>query len=553
MLKTLMIRNFALMENLTIDFDDGLSIITGETGAGKSIIVQAIATLAGGRIDDFAIRSGKNFAEITGVFIPNKELKEHLKRAGIEFNDELVIRRRIERAKRQNSYINDHLVSLNFLKELAREIIDLVGQYENQSLFYPKTHLALLDGYAGIGALKGQYLQYYNEYLGLQNRLARLTNAARQQDERLDYIKFQIDEIEKANLQPGEEERLNAEKELLQSCERRITLADDLINILYEADGAALENLSKAENLLTELSGYDPTTKDLVSQITPVVATIDDISRQLAGYRQKIEFSGERLDFVLARLDTIAKIKKKYGRTAQEITNYLNNLKEECSSIENKDEEIKGLNEALVNVRKKVVSISEELSTERHNAAQCLEEKILDVLRQLGMEKAQFRIQITRGDLSETGQDEVEFYISTNPGEPLKPLRRIASGGEISRITLALKTILSDVDSIPTVVFDEVDTGIGGRIAESVGKLLATVSRRHQIVCITHLPQISIFADHHYLVKKSFGEAQTFSEIVKLGDEERKMEIARMLGGKKITKKTIEHAAEFLKKSIEKR
>lgn len=552
MLKVLRVKNLALMEDLTIDFDNGLTVVTGETGAGKSMIVEAIATLSGSRMEDVLIRSGKNFAEVTGIFGAKSSVLKRLKKSGIEVDSDLIIRRKIERNKRQHAYINDQIVSLNLLKEVAQEMIDLIGQYENQSLFYAKNHLLLLDSFAGLADLKVEYNKNYGEYRHLQTKLENLLETMRQKDEKMDYLKYQIAEIEKANLQPDEEEKLASEKELLLSSEKRSLLSTQIITSLYEADGSAIENLTKIKKLFDDLCNYDHNLNKMNERLEASISSIDDVYREISSYQSQIEFSQQRLDDVLDKLDVINKIKKKYGKTLQEINNFLGGIKKELMLIETQDEELNNIKERIVEVEQKITSQAEELSIQRRKAAGTLRKRILELLLQLGMKKADFEIRLTNRDICENGKDDVEFYISTNPGEELKPLRKIASGGEVSRITLSLKTLLSSIDQIPTIIFDEVDTGISGRIAEAVGHLLAKVSKQHQIICITHLPQISVFADNHILVQKEIKDKETFTRIVKLDREMRKLEIARMLGGKEITEKTMEHAAEFLEKGQQK-
>jgi len=540
------------MEDLTIDFDNGLTVVTGETGAGKSMIVEAIATLSGSRMEDVLIRSGKNFAEVTGIFGAKSSVLKRLKKSGIEVDSDLIIRRKIERNKRQHAYINDQIVSLNLLKEVAQEMIDLIGQYENQSLFYAKNHLLLLDSFAGLDDLKVEYNKNYGEYRHLQTKLENLLETMRQKDEKMDYLKYQIAEIEKANLQPDEEEKLASEKELLLSSEKRSLLSTQIITSLYEADGSVIENLTKIKKLFDDLCNYDHNLNKMNERLEASISSIDDVYREISSYQSQIEFSQQRLDDVLDKLDVINKIKKKYGKTLQEINNFLGSIKKELMLIETQDEELNNIKERIVEVEQKITSQAEELSIQRRKAAGTLRKRILELLLQLGMKKADFEIRLTNRDICENGKDDVEFYISTNPGEELKPLRKIASGGEVSRITLSLKTLLSSIDQIPTIIFDEVDTGISGRIAEAVGHLLAKVSKQHQIICITHLPQISVFADNHILVQKEIKDKETFTRIVKLDREMRKLEIARMLGGKEITEKTMEHAAEFLEKGQQK-
>ncbi|KPK63095.1 hypothetical protein AMJ83_08485 [candidate division WOR_3 bacterium SM23_42] len=548
MLKLLRVKNFALMEDVTLELEDGLTVVTGETGAGKSMIVSAIASLCGAKMDDDAIRTGKTSAEITGVFDVKPSIRKRLTESGIDLESEMIVRRNIERGKRQNSYINDRIVSLNFLREIAQDMVDLIGQYENQSLFEKKNHLSLLDAYGGLDEMKIAYQNGYNEYRNLQSKLKMLLEQMEARDERIDYLQFQIEEIEKENLQPEEEEKMLSEKNLLVTSEKRSLLADELVNGLYEEDGSVIEKLSSIKKAFDELAALDAQLAESNDRMDEIVSTVDDMYRAMSSYKDKIEFSQERLDFVLGRLETINKMKKKYGKSVQEINGYLKRMKDELTMIETRDEEIEKTKDKIVETEKNVMDQAGELSSQRHKAAVDLRRKILKLLHQLGMQRADFEIRFSETDIGATGKDDVEFYISTNPGEVLKPLRKVASGGEISRITLCLKTILSDVDKIPTVIFDEVDIGIGGRIAESVGDLLSRVSNSHQIICITHLPQIPVSADNHLLVKKEIRGEETFTQVMKLDEHKRKLEIARMLGGRKITSKTVEHAKEMMQK-----
>ncbi|UCF71602.1 MAG: DNA repair protein RecN [candidate division WOR-3 bacterium] len=548
MLKFLQIRNFALMEDISMEFEEGLTVVTGETGAGKSMIVSAIASLCGTRIDDDAIRTGKRAAEITGIFDVGPSIRGRLEESGIGSENEMIIRRNIEKGKRQNCYINDRMVSLNFLRDIARHMVDLIGQHENQSLFDKRNHLTLLDAYAGLDGARNEYADMFNEYRGLQNKLKMLLEEIEARDERIDYLKFQIDEIKKVNLQPNEEEELNLEKNLLSTSEKRSLLSRAIVEDIYEQDGSVIEKLARIGKSLEELAALDPQLKENSEQIAGVLSTIDEVYRVMSSYHDKIDFSQERLDFVIGRLETINRMKKKYGKSVDEINGYLKRMEDELAMIETRDEEIEKTKKKISEVQKMVRAQAESLSSRRHAAAVDLRKKILRMLKQLGMEKADFDIRFGEVDVNALGRDEVEFYISTNPGEELKPLIRIASGGEISRITLCLKAMLSDVDDIPTVIFDEVDIGIGGRIAEAVGNMLAGVSKKHQVICITHLPQIPTFADNHMLVKKEIKGDATHSMVVKLDEAKRKLEIARMLAGKEITTKTVDHAAEMLQK-----
>ncbi len=548
MLRSLHIKNFVLIEDLAIEFEPGLTVITGETGAGKSMIVNAISVLCGGKIDDLNIRTGKEFLEVTGIFEPGKNQLDLLQKSGITIDGEMVIRRKLTRGKRQTAYINEQVVSLHFLKDLARGMIDLIGQHENQSLFNRQHHLLLLDSFAGLEKMRREYLKEYHIFINLKKEIEELQKAVAKKDEEIELLRFQIDEIEKADLKIDEDEHLNSEKNLLLTSERRSSLTSQIIDLLYEAEGSVYEKLTSVKKAFDEFAELDPSLSKFVETTASLLSNIDDIYREMSSYLSGIEFSAERLDYVMARLDTIERLKKKYGPTFQEINQFLEVTKRRLALIENRDAQLEELKLKIEETEKKCNKKARALSDLRKKATGQLEKRLLKILKQLGMEKAVFEVKFQRRALDETGRDDVEFYISTNPGEELKPLRRVASGGEISRITLGLKTIFSEIDKIPTVVFDEVDTGVGGKVADAVGELMSRVSKNHQVICITHLPQITAFADNHILVTKEIKGNATFTRVKKLDKKMRHQEIARMLAGKRITKKTIEHARELLKK-----
>lgn len=550
MLKFLRVKNFALMDELTLNFERGLTIITGETGAGKSMIVEAIAALCGERIDDISIRSAKDYAEITGVFEATIETNELLRKYNIDYSEDLIIRRRIERAKKQFAYINDQLVSLARLKEITRGMIDLVGQYENQSLFDVTNHLKLLDRFAGVEILLGEYQKIFNETQHHQYELNKLEVMQKEKDQKLENLRYDTDEIEKANLKLDEEEQLITEKNLLLTGEKRASMVDQIIPCLYEAESSAYEKLASAKQFIEELCKLDPhpDVQNMNNMLETSISSIEEIYRQLIDYRERIDFSRERFEEVMERLDLLSRLKKKYGKDFKGIIEYLDNAKIEIERLEKTEIEIANVQARLQELSAQLQSLGNELSKIRKGKAKLMEKQIIKTLGKLGMEKAQFQIRFSDKPFDETGGDAIEFFISTNPGEELKPLKKVGSGGEISRMTLGLKTILSEADRIPTIIFDEVDTGIGGRIAEAVGELLSAVSKKHQVICITHLPQISIFADNHIVVKKEVKRDTTFVNVMKLDEEMRRMEIARMLGGKEITRKTLEHAEEILQK-----
>jgi DNA repair protein RecN (Recombination protein N) len=550
MLKHLRVKNFALMDELNLNFEDGLTVITGETGAGKSMIVEAIAALCGEKLDETSIRTGNEYAEITGVFEPNEETIALLKKYNIDITEDFIIRRRIERGKRQFSYINDQIVSISRLKEITQGLVDLVGQHENQSLFNVTNHLKLLDRFAKTEELLLEYQKVYNQHRRYQAELEELEKLQKDKEQKLEVLKYDIEEIEKANLRVEEEDELVREKNLLLTGEKRASLIDEIIPRLYEAEFSVYENLATIKRLIEELTNLDPgpEIKNLSIMIENSISYVEEVYRQLIDYREHIDFSRERFEEVMERLDLIARLKKKHHRDINGILEYLKGAKEEFERLQNTEIEIEKIQNQIQNLSKQMEQLANELSKKRKAGAKIMEREIVKVISRLGMERAVFQVRFRDKKPDESGRDDVEFFISANPGEELKPLNRVGSGGEISRITLGLKAILSEVDHIPTVIFDEVDTGIGGRVAEAVGELLFNFSKNHQVICITHLPQISVFAEHHIMVKKEIKKDTTQVSVIKLNDTMRKMEIARMLGGKEITKKTIEHAEEILQR-----
>ncbi|MEO0160817.1 MAG: DNA repair protein RecN [candidate division WOR-3 bacterium] len=550
MLKFLRVKNFALMEELALNFEPGLTVITGETGAGKSMIVEAIAALCGEKLDEISIRTGKDYAEITGVFETTADVQELLKKYNLPLEEEIIIRRRVERGKRQYAYINDQLVSLTRLREITLFLVDLVGQHENQFLFQPHYHLKLLDRFAHTDDLLAQYQRVFTAHKNCQNELKEMERVQLEKEEKLAQLRFEIEELEKADLKLDEEEILIEEKNLLQTGEKRASLVDVVIPKLYEGESSAYEILAVVKKYLDELSNLDPRPKikELPTIIENILNNMEEVYRQLIHYRDHIDFSRERFEEVMSRLDLIDRLKKKYRRDLKGILEYLYTAREEISKLEKVDVELEKLRENLQSLTRELTELAQALSKKRKDGARTLEKEIVKILFRLGMEKARFQVKFTPKPFGEDGIDEVEFYISTNPGEDLKPLNKVGSGGEISRITLSLKTLLSEADRIPIIIFDEVDVGIGGRVAEAVGELLSNLSQTHQVICVTHLPQISIFADNHILVQKEIKKDTTQVKVSKLDEETRKMEIARMLGGKEITKKTIEHAEEILQR-----
>lgn len=548
------------MENLEIEFGQGLNVLTGETGAGKSIIIQALSALLGEKMDETVIRSERDSADVEGLFKINRQLVDRLQQAGIEADDEIVVKRRIGRSKRQSSFVNDSMVSLGFLKELGEKSVDLHGQHEHQSLLNVDNHIHLLDSFGNLLEEQKQCQVLYREYLTLNTKLTEATNAYNRLKDQFDLLSYQLTEIEKANLAIGEDDALKKEKELLDGSEKRSEIAGHLVKVLYDDEDSILAKITTLNRALNELVRIDPTLDRLNEEGEKAQVELDEIYRRLFDYREKIDFSQTRLEEILDRLDLINKLKKKYGSTIDEVLNYSKKTKDSLSNISCSEDKLNSMRQEVEQIKTKISESAVGLSRKREKLFTPLAKEVEMHLKELGMEKARFVVVnrpakdpqgLVQKDgehyrVSDSGIDLVEFHIAPNPGEEPKPLRKIASGGEISRIMLALKTILAENDQVPIMVFDEIDVGIGGKVAESLGKKLSNLGRARQIICITHLPQIAKYGDDHFQVTKEVKAGRTFTRIKPLNREERIAEIARMLSGDKITDKTLAHAKELL-------
>ena len=560
MLKSLRISSFALMESLEIELGSGLNALTGETGAGKSIIIQALSALLGEKLDETVIRTGADSASVEGLFTVSAEMAGKLRQAGLDVTDELIIKRRIGRSRKQAAYMNNSLVSQNVLRTTGEQLVDLHGQHEHQSLLNVANHLDLLDSFAGLGADRKAFGAALQEYQTAVRDLDSVTKGFDELKNRADLLAFQISEIERARLEPLEDETLRKEKALLDSAEKRKQLAEQLARLLYDDENSILGRLEPGLKGLAELVRYDPALAHLASDAEKARAELDDVYRSLRDYRDHVDFSPERLEQVIERLDLVTRLKKKYGPTIEAVQSSCAEARKEQASIDCSVERVSAIRTRVSQTRTDMAQKAAVLSGKRAQIFTTLAREIERQLKELGMEKARFKVvnrpvpdpagPVNCGGqnfrVNEAGIDNIEFYISPNPGEEPKPLRRIASGGEISRIMLALKTVLAESDKVPIMVFDEIDVGIGGKVAESLGKKLARLGSIRQIICITHLSQIAKYSDTHFLVSKEVKAGRTYTRIRRLDDQARTMEIARMLSGERITDKTIAHARELL-------
>jgi DNA repair protein RecN (Recombination protein N) len=561
MLKELNIKNFAIIDQLQVEFAPGLNVFTGETGAGKSIVVDALNLALGERASADLIRTGCQEAVVEAAFELNTdnatEIRDLLAEQGITMDtgEDLIVRRVLSAAGKNKVYINGSLANLATLAALGMCLADIHGQHEHQSLLSLERQMEMLDSFGDLTGLRRDVAAVYHQLQGLRTSLAELEANARDRAQREDILQYQKNEIEAAALKSGEDEALAGEQKILSNAEKLAGLSRAADEALYAADDSVLAGLKKAMTSLREITAIDSRLAPVLELCEAGRAQIEEVAREISSYAERMEFDPGRLEQIGDRLDLIQKLKKKYGGTIEEIIVFGAKASEELERMERSTENIERLKSEIQAIKFDLTAKAQALTKSRVNAGRLLEKKIEAELVQLGMKKAILSVKITQepgGDtldghkIGPRGADRVEFLISPNPGEEPRPLAKIASGGELSRIMLALKTILVEGDSIPTLVFDEVDAGIGGAVAEEVGKKLKRVAAKRQVFCITHLPQIASMATSHYGVAKFVKMERTSTEVRLLGKQERIEEIARMLGGKTITEATIKHAEEML-------
>lgn len=548
MLLDLFIKNLAIIDTLHVTFHPGLTILTGETGAGKSIIIDAVNLIMGGRASADLVRTGVDEATVEAVFaLPEgTPLAARLAEAGIECTGELLVKRVVSRAGRNRVFIGGSLSTLTILSDIAGELINIYGQHESQTLLRTDNHLTLLDGFRGILPLREAYGALYVDYRSTLDRLRALEEGEREAARRLDLLAFQSQEIREAALSPGEDEDLERERGILAHGEKLLCASQEAYAALYGDDGAVLDRLAEVKGKVAGIAAIDESLAPLAASLADTAAQLEDAAFTLRDYASRVEADPARLERVEERLDQIRRLKKKYAPTVEGIIAYGEETDREIEAIENRGETRVELEAALSRLRDELDRKGAELSAERRIAAKELKKAMEGEIHQLAMKHALFEVAFE--DLPEpraTGLERVEFLLAPNPGEAPKPLSKIASGGELSRLMLALKQVHPESD-VPTLVFDEVDTGIGGATSALVGEKLKRVSKGQQVLCITHLPQVAAFADHHYLVEKRIEGGRTATAVTSLEGEARVAEMARMLGGVTITGRTMEHAREMI-------
>lgn len=562
MLKSLRITNYALVDRLEVEFRPGLSVITGATGAGKSIIVGATSLILGERASTEAVRSGCDSAGVEAVFeTPNdRTLKELAVKAGVQVEDVLLIRREVYGKGQSKCFVNDKQVTLGSLKSIGDRLADLHGQHEHQALLNVDRHVEYLDHYGNLQDDLSRLAETYRLLKSKQRELDEIEASKRMDEERRQLYRFQIQEIERARLAPGEEEQLAEEQKVLENTETLHQLSSGAYDQLHETEMSILERLGTLSRDFKKGAGIDSRLKEPAEAFESGLIGLQEVARFLEDYRSRLQFDPERLETIRERLNLLNTLKRKYDKDIREILAYKEQITRQLDKIENKDQIIGGLQEeigsASETLREQCISLSEK----RKSKAAQLRKRIQDALSGLSMDKTQFQIRITRREdenglatmdgkrylVDERGMDQVEFFVSPNPGEELKPLAKIASGGEISRIMLALKSILARTDRVDTMIFDEIDVGIGGEVASAVGKSLKALASSHQVIVITHLQQIASHADDHFQVFKESIKGRTVTRIKKLSKDERVKEMARMMSGEKVTQLALKQAREMI-------
>lgn len=566
MLKTLHVENFALIDKIDVQFEQGLNIITGETGAGKSILIDALGSTIGEKIEGDSLRKGTTKAVAEGIFEINQntEIRNHLQQSDLEdFGDALILRKEISDSLRNRAFVNDSPVPNSLLIDLGNLLVDLHGQHEHQSLLKVNYHIEYLDDFGGYDHLLSEVEVNYNRFVELIDELKMLKAREQSLAEKRDLYQFQIEEIKNVNPLHGEEDELEQEEKLLENSEKLFQYSSELFKDLYDDQNSVFDRVAEALNKLEELQEIDTRFESIKSDCNGAQVAIEEIAKFLQSYFHNIEFNPERLENIRLRLGQFSMLKRKYHRSIDEIISYYEQLERELNDIDNLGNMLAEKQSEIDEQRYKLSQLCQSLSQQRRDASEKLETEVLERLAQLGMKNAKFKVNIdwipdedgavflnnTYYKTTEKGIDQVEFYIAANPGEDLKPLAKVASGGEISRIMLALKSSLAQVDKIPVLIFDEIDLGISGRIAQAVGLALKRLSKTHQIICITHLPQIASMADHHFVVEKISEHNSTRTQIRKLELHDRAYEIAKLLGGESVTETHVQAARDLIEEA----
>ncbi len=550
MLSLLHIENIAVIERSEISFDSGFNVLTGETGAGKSIVIDAISAILGERAYRDMIRTGALKASVRGVFTDVPEYA-WFQENGVTYDPETIIQREIYLDGKNVCRVNGCLVTVSILHKLGVLLMDIHGQHDSASLFDENNHLKFLDDFAENQILRENYCMKFESVSRLRSEIEKMSMDEGEKLRRMEMLRFQISEIEKAQLQSGEDEQLEERRKVLQNAEKLADGINAACNCLYgndETEGASAL-LSQAAREISKLSRYTDAYQCIQERVTDLMYQVQDVADEIHSARSELSYSDRELDAIEERLDIIHKLRRKYGATCTEILTYLVNAKEELDRIEFADDHLERLKQSLMKAEKAAWESAYILRENRQKAAVKLSERILTELTQLDMPKVQFSCEFTELDLSVNGADSVAFYMSANAGEALKPMSKVASGGELARIMLAMKNVLAEQDRVATLIFDEVDTGVSGRAAQKVAEKLHSVAKNKQVLCVTHLPQIAAMGDVHMLIAKYEENGRTYTTVTPLDKEGRKKELARIIGGSVITETTLKSAEEMLTRS----
>jgi len=548
MLTDLTIKNIAIIDSLHLSFGPGLTVLTGETGAGKSIIIDAVGLIMGGRASTELIRSGEEEAIVEALFdISGREdLKLLLEESGMEAEHELIVKRSISRAGKNRIYINGSMAPLTLLSDISRRLINIYGQHESQTLLKPENQLGLLDDFAGTTALRVRFSELYSQLQSIEERLSHMDEQEREAARKLDLLSFQSEEIANADLKAGEEEELEEQRQLLSNAEKLASVSGEAFERLYGGDSAMLGQLRRISTAIAEISHIDHSLTDTANAIENAYLQLEDVAVTLRGYASHIESDPQALQQLEDRLDLVGRLKRKYGASIAEILAFKQDVDKQLEQLAGQQQDRQALEHEKQQVGKQLKDIGAELGKKRRAAAADMKKALEAEIHQLAMKNAVIDIELTTLlEPRTSGFEKLELLFSPNPGETPRPLAKIASGGELSRLMLAFKQVLPEGD-VPTLVFDEVDTGIGGATSEVVGRKLKKVAGQQQVLCITHLPQVAVFANHHLQVEKRVEDGRTATLVRLLDDKARTEEVSRMLGGATITDTTRQHAREML-------
>ena len=550
MLLEISIKNFAIIEAISLNFEKGMTVLTGETGAGKSIIIDAMNMMLGARAATDVIRHGAPKAEIEGLFsVENSHaLQMIFDEQGIELGDEIIIRREILQNGRSVSRVNGQMVNLSVLRSIGQYLVDIHGQHDQEELMRPQLHIQMLDGFgdAGFLELKQAYQTNFDAYRKMRKQLLEIKKNQEEHKARIEMLEFQMAEIESASLQPGEDLKLNQERDKLLNHKN---IADTLTNaytMLDNEEFSSLANVRSAMNDMESLEDYDVEYREISTSLSESYYVLEDVTKRLEDIIESLDFDGNRLMQIESRLDLIHAITRKYGGNVDDVLMYFAKITEEYNLLTGNNLSSDDMEAELKKLEVSLVDLATKLASARHNLAQQLEIEIQQELKDLYMEKAQFQVQFTKGKFTREGNESVEFYISTNPGEDFKPLVKVASGGELSRLMLAIKSAFSRKEGKTSIVFDEVDTGVSGRVAQAIAQKIHKIGQNGQVLAISHLPQVIAIADYQFFIEKISNDHSTVSTVRLLTVEERVEEVAKMLAGENVTEAALSQARELL-------